>query len=92
MTEDEAITAFAATSELTRLYHAYRAMYRGNGMMIHKLQGQIAIDEGLSDDAKIYASQSLSARKAYAQVMDQSMRLRIAQLARRVEELQAWQP
>ena len=92
MTEDDAITAFIAAQKLTRLYHAYRAMYRGNGMMLHKLQGQVALDDELSAAAKIYAGQNFVARKAYAQKMDQSMRLRHAQLAERLDELKAWQP
>ena len=92
MTEDEAITAFIAASKLTRLYHSYRAMYRGNGMMIHKLQGQVAVDEDLSEHAKIYAGQEFVQRKSYAQQMDQSMRLRIVQLSDRLDELKVWQP
>lgn len=91
MTRDEATIAYIATKNLRRLYHAYRAMYRANGMMLHKISGQAAQDDSLSLLQKTYAAQVFTERKAYAQQMDLSFRVRLEQLDPRLAELEGWQ-
>lgn len=92
MTEAEAITAYSAARKLTKLYHAYRATYRANAMMLHKIQGQLSVDTGFGPEARTAIEQGFVQRKSYAQEMDLSFRLRLQQLTPRLAELRAWQP
>ena len=92
MTKDEAVVAYTAATKLVQLYHAYRAMNRANGLLIGKLNKQLAGDEDVSSAAKLIAQQELVQRKAVAHAADLSFRLRIEQLDPRVQALKAWQP
>lgn len=92
MTKDEAVIAHMAATKLIQLYHAYRAMNRANGLIIGRLNKQLAGDDDVRSAAKLIAQQELVQRKAAAHAADLSFRMRIEQLGPRVQALKAWRP
>lgn len=92
MTQDQATRAHRAAVKLERLYHAYRATQRSIAMTIHKIQGQLALDNSLSDTERSKREQQLSRRKAHTRALDLAFAERIAQIEARRAELRGWSP
>lgn len=92
MTLDEATKALIAARKLERLYHAYRASSRANAMVLSRIRDSYAANQEMEASERHRVLQRLTGEMAVSRESDLVFADRIAQIRRRIVELEGILP